>query len=67
MDPSKENSIRSQLSSAKLALQGVITKASGFGLSSSSEVEQLIGTMKEEELLLNALAGLNSRSHAYDK
>ena len=64
MDSSKENSIRSQLSSAKLALQGVITKASGFGLSSSSEVEQLIGTMKEEkELLLNALARLNSRSH----
>ena len=64
MDSSKEDSIRSQLSSAKLALQGVLTKASGFGLSSSSEVEQLIGTMKEEkELLLNALTGLNSRSH----
>ena len=65
-DPlNKEDSpgLRSQLSSAKLALQGVITKARGFGLTSSSEIEQMVEMMEEErELLLTAISKLNSKS-----
>ena len=51
------------LSSAKLVIQGVLSKASEFGLVSLPEVEQLVSTMKKEkELLLTAIDELNSVS-----
>ena len=49
------------LSSAKLALQSVLSRASEFGLVSLPEVEKLLSVMKEEkELLLADIYQLNS-------
>ena len=60
-DASRKKDSLANLSSAKLALQGVLSRASEFGLVSLPEVEQLIATMKEErELLLTDMNKLNS-------
>jgi hypothetical protein len=49
------------LSSAKLSLQGVLSKASEFGVVTLSEVEHLVSAMKEErELLVTDMNQLNS-------
>ena len=59
-DQSRRKDCLGNLSSAKLALQSVLTKASGFGLTASAEVDQLIEAMKEEkQLLLTAIDRLN--------
>ena len=51
----------SSLSSAKLALQGVLTKANDFALTSCPEVEQFITEMKEErELILASIEAMKS-------
>ena len=60
-DVSRKKDSLANLSSAKLALQGVLSKASEFGLFSLPDVNQLIATMKEErELLLADMNKLNS-------
>ena len=60
-DVSRKKDSLGNLSSAKLALQGVLSKASEFGLVSLPEVEQLVSSMKEEkELLLTEINQLNS-------
>ena len=60
-DVSRKKESLSNLSSAKLALQGVLSKASEFGLVSLPEVEQLTSAMKEErEMLLTDMNQLNS-------
>ena len=60
-DASRKKDSLANLSSAKLALQGVLSRASEFGLVSLPEVEQLITSMKEErELLLTDMNKLNS-------
>lgn len=60
-DSSKAKESLSFLSSAKLALQGVLTKSGDFALTTCPEVEQLIKEMNaERELLLTTIETLKS-------
>ena len=62
-DVSRKKDSLGNLSSAKLALQGILSKASEFGVVTLPEVEQLVSALKEErELLLTDINQLNSVS-----
>ena len=62
-DVSRKKDSLGNLSSAKLALQGILSKASEFGMVTLPEVEQLVSALKEErELLLTDINQLNSVS-----